>query len=347
MLITRYLHGTIKAITTDDTCTVEIVGILGALNVKRTYAAVPIFYHCSTTSTIRSNGALAGAAGAFRVDDKVIVYAQRIPGSSDYINLKVVGFDNQAKRLCNVYCSDATGSLLGPAISSGFTYTGLREVYTQSGDYLNIGPSVYSDVYTNENGYATVTCTASASTPGGLAPTPPGPPSGTFSNQDDRFDWQVLAPPDIEYGYYKVYFTWAISETVTASSGWDPNQETQGGIISGVAGSIVHVLSPGYFDHTVSDQYIYTGGNPARNHSHTDIPGNAYRTLEKCVLLAGGSPVASAFVQALVQCETIEYGSSASGSASVTFSIVSLIIRKILSTLSKDNTVAHDGPWVT
>ena len=100
MLITRYLHGTIKKMGTLDTCDVDILGVLGGLNVPKTYSAVPIFYHCSSNVELRDNGALYGAAGAFRIDDKVIVYAQRVPGSADYINLKVVGFDMQPKRAC-------------------------------------------------------------------------------------------------------------------------------------------------------------------------------------------------------------------------------------------------------
>jgi len=40
---------------------------------SETHSAVPIFYHCDPDVSVRTNGALAGAAAAFAIDDKVII----------------------------------------------------------------------------------------------------------------------------------------------------------------------------------------------------------------------------------------------------------------------------------
>lgn len=58
--------------TSDDTCTVLVAGA--------SYPGTPIFYHCTEDATIRSNGAIKGAATGFAKNDSVIVLKQ-ISGS--------------------------------------------------------------------------------------------------------------------------------------------------------------------------------------------------------------------------------------------------------------------------
>ena len=86
----EFLQGTLKTINTDDdTCTVEVNGT--------TYPAV-CFYHCSAAGTLRSNGAIEGAAMGFiknyhdwyykiPVTDKVIVMKKK-----DDSVVKVIGY---------------------------------------------------------------------------------------------------------------------------------------------------------------------------------------------------------------------------------------------------------------
>jgi len=62
----RYLRGVITSVDSGtDTCSVTVGDDL--------LESVPIFYHCNPDVAERDNGALEGAAGAFAVDDAVIV----------------------------------------------------------------------------------------------------------------------------------------------------------------------------------------------------------------------------------------------------------------------------------
>ena len=72
------LRGTIVTLdSATDTCTVNVGGgVLTAL----------LFYHCSTTSAMRDNGAIEGAAAGFSVGDEVIVLKRH-----DNTSIKVIG----------------------------------------------------------------------------------------------------------------------------------------------------------------------------------------------------------------------------------------------------------------
>ncbi len=62
----EYLSGVIDTLNgSEDTCHVTIEGLM--------YFDVPIFYHCSEDSEVRSNGAIEGAAAGFQEEDRVIV----------------------------------------------------------------------------------------------------------------------------------------------------------------------------------------------------------------------------------------------------------------------------------
>ena len=66
----EYLIGKITEVDVDnDTCDLTIG--------EDSYSAVPIFFHCSPESEERANGALLGAAKAFREDDEVVVLVLR------------------------------------------------------------------------------------------------------------------------------------------------------------------------------------------------------------------------------------------------------------------------------
>ena len=66
----EYLIGKITEVDVDnDTCDLTIG--------ENSYSAVPIFFHCSPESEERANGALLGAAKAFREDDEVVVLVLR------------------------------------------------------------------------------------------------------------------------------------------------------------------------------------------------------------------------------------------------------------------------------
>ncbi|MFA5152549.1 MAG: hypothetical protein WC554_08330 [Clostridia bacterium] len=92
----EFLQGTLKSINTDDdTCTVEVSGV--------TYPAV-CFYHCGATGTLRSNGAIEGAAMGFiktywdyyykiPATEKVIVMKKR-----DNSIVKVIGYVDIIRR---------------------------------------------------------------------------------------------------------------------------------------------------------------------------------------------------------------------------------------------------------
>lgn len=84
---TRYLTGTIIAITGNDTCTVDLGGQI--------LSSVPIYYHCDNTVTLQANGSLEGAAGAFSAGDQVIGQLQ------DGV-VRVIGHADGVKRPCGV-----------------------------------------------------------------------------------------------------------------------------------------------------------------------------------------------------------------------------------------------------
>jgi len=94
-----YCRGIIKKIKAEDLCDVELeIALDKNPPNKKLYEDIPLFYHCNNEVEQRENGALYDAAGAFKVDDKVIAIAMR--DGKDYKDIKVVGFDNQAKREC-------------------------------------------------------------------------------------------------------------------------------------------------------------------------------------------------------------------------------------------------------
>jgi len=68
---------------------------------EMTAAAVPLYYHCTTDAALRDNGAIEGAAGAFAVDDEVIVRCTKQDGAS-YEVQDVVGFTDGVKA-CEFY----------------------------------------------------------------------------------------------------------------------------------------------------------------------------------------------------------------------------------------------------
>lgn len=69
VLRTFYVTGIIDHVSTsDDTASVIISGQL--------YNDVPIYYHCSQSSTVRENGALQGSALAFSSGNEVIVLVE-------------------------------------------------------------------------------------------------------------------------------------------------------------------------------------------------------------------------------------------------------------------------------
>lgn len=79
------LKGTIKTIdSATDTCTVDVGGaVVEAL----------LFYHCTPTSEIRTNGAISGAAKGFAVNDPVIVFKRY-----DNSVIKVIGHVDGIRR---------------------------------------------------------------------------------------------------------------------------------------------------------------------------------------------------------------------------------------------------------
>lgn len=85
-----YRKGTITAVDSEnDTADVTTFG-------GSTGSDVPIYYHCEPDSELRSNGAIEGGAGAFNVDDEVIVMCD-----TDGKPLRVVGFVDGIKE-CKV-----------------------------------------------------------------------------------------------------------------------------------------------------------------------------------------------------------------------------------------------------
>ena len=84
---TKYLTGTIIAITDNDTCTVDVGGQI--------FESVPIYYHCDNTVTLQANGSLEGAAGAFAAGDEVI-------GQLHDGTVRVIGHADGVKRPCGV-----------------------------------------------------------------------------------------------------------------------------------------------------------------------------------------------------------------------------------------------------
>ncbi len=86
---TKYLTGTITALTALDTCSVLLPLGIGIVT------GVPIYYHCTNNSILLSSGALEGSSGAFAIDDQVIVQIQ--DGFA-----RVMGHADGAKRPCVV-----------------------------------------------------------------------------------------------------------------------------------------------------------------------------------------------------------------------------------------------------
>jgi hypothetical protein len=87
-----YLTATITSVdSANDTACFEGVGTCPS------GVDVIIFYHCEADSVLRDNGALEGAAGAFSVDDEVIVQCE-ITGANQYVPLRVMGFTDKPKK---------------------------------------------------------------------------------------------------------------------------------------------------------------------------------------------------------------------------------------------------------
>ena len=92
MLSMRYCQGIITSLDRiNDTCQV----LVNLIKTNTYFNNVPLYYHCYSNALVRNNGALQGAAAAFVVGDRVIVRLK-----ADKSNIKVIGFDKQAKRGC-------------------------------------------------------------------------------------------------------------------------------------------------------------------------------------------------------------------------------------------------------
>jgi hypothetical protein len=78
-----YLQGTITALYPEDD-TVDLSGLCGVLS------RVPVFYHCKPDSVARSNGALTGAVGGFKVSDLVVVLKTSERARSDLYDLNKI-----------------------------------------------------------------------------------------------------------------------------------------------------------------------------------------------------------------------------------------------------------------
>jgi hypothetical protein len=91
-----YLTATITSVdSANDTACFEGVGTCPS------GTDVIIFYHCEADSVLRDNGALEGAAGAFSIDDEVIVQCE-ITGANRYVPLRVMGFTDKPKA-CDIW----------------------------------------------------------------------------------------------------------------------------------------------------------------------------------------------------------------------------------------------------
>lgn len=95
---TAYLVGIVTAVDSEFD-TVDFTGV----GTCPSGSACPLFYHCQYEEgeepALRDNGALEGAAGAFSVDDEVIVQC-KITGANRYVPLRVMGFTDKPKSCC-------------------------------------------------------------------------------------------------------------------------------------------------------------------------------------------------------------------------------------------------------
>lgn len=144
---TAYLPGIIKYVdTAEDLCSVEVDGVM--------YVSIPLFYHCTPDSILRSNGALEGASDAFEVNDQVIVQCTK--NTSTSINaVRVVGFVSGLKPCLESCCLNRTGA------------TKVEGAEWQS---VNLANYIYYQQYpTPPNEYFSINCNADEikiSTPG-------------------------------------------------------------------------------------------------------------------------------------------------------------------------------------
>lgn len=89
-----YLTATLTGVDGSDD-TVNFTGIAPCPNGED----IPLFYHCEPDSELRDNGALTGASGAFRTNDRVIVQC-KILSVGNYEPVRVVGFRDIKPRSC-------------------------------------------------------------------------------------------------------------------------------------------------------------------------------------------------------------------------------------------------------
>ena len=114
-----YRKGIIAAVDGEsDTAAVDVFGGQPGLN-------VPIYYHCTPDSELRSNGAIGGAASGFAVNDQVIVMCD-----TNGVPLRIIGFVNGIKNCSSLFWAYSIGDLnwdtynyCGPTLLPSPTYT--------------------------------------------------------------------------------------------------------------------------------------------------------------------------------------------------------------------------------
>lgn len=128
------LQGTILSIdSTTDTCTVSVGGVV---------LAALLFYHCTSTSGLRDNGAIEGAAKGFKVGDQVIVLRK-----NDDSSIKIIAHIDGIRN-----CTSGDENYYVFYLDSGkLKIANLR--YTDSGTYEIVKTLNYGEVgmYNNTN----------------------------------------------------------------------------------------------------------------------------------------------------------------------------------------------------
>jgi len=319
-----YCRGIIKKLYTveeDDTCDVELELAFGNNPPnKKTYTKVPIFYHCANGVKLRENGALWAAATAFIVGDVIIAHAVR--DGNDYKDIKVIGLENQEKRLCRIDCVDAVDDLLGPEVS-GCTFPGTR--FTNDG----ISPEVVSPF---EGASGNCSCNGATAVVVGWDPPNPGPPKPEYYSKSDNVNIAICPPVSAVPGRYKLKVGVTGSGSAEASSSYNPASESQGNNISGQAtGGISRLYTTSFYGLSKYDGYHFDWTIFGRVHDAWFTEETVYTTIELCCNVVSPSFSMIVFrVGSAVYGEAGEYGSAAASSAFINFSLNVISLRPIL-----------------
>ena len=336
-----YCRGIIKKMYTvekDDTCDVELELAFGNNPPnKKTYTKVPIFYHCTNGVKLRENGALWAAATAFGVNDVIIAHAVR--DGNDYKDIKVIGLENQGKRLCRIDCVDAVDDLLGPEVS-GCTFSGTR--FTNDGT----GPDVTSPF---EGASGNCSCNGATATVGGWDPPNPGPPKRESYGKVNYANIIICPPVSAVPGRYKLKVGIIVSGSVEASSSYNPASESQGSNIAGYATvNFSRLYSTAFYHMGTYDGYHFDWTIFGRVHDEGFEEYTVYTTIELCCSVVSPSYNMIVFqATSGVYGEAGEYGSAAASSASIDFSLNVISLRPILIPTGSNYPPiqAKDGPF--